>query len=46
MISLFLSLCKCLGISVMFVILLLNGGEWCEHGRQRDSKRDVEFEAK
>jgi hypothetical protein len=46
MISLFLSLCKSLGISTMFVVLLLNGGEWCEHGRQRDYKRDVEFEVK
>jgi len=30
----------------MFVVLLLNGGKWCEHGRQRDYKRDAKFEAK
>jgi hypothetical protein len=30
----------------MFVVLFLNGGKWCEHGKQRDYKRDVEFEAK
>jgi hypothetical protein len=30
MISLFLNLCESLGISIMFVVLLLNGGEWCE----------------
>ncbi len=30
MISLFLNLCKSLGISTMFVGLLLSGGEWCE----------------
>jgi hypothetical protein len=29
-ISLFVSLCKSLGISIMFVLLLLNGGEWCK----------------
>jgi len=46
MIHLFESLCKCLGISIMFVVLFLNGGEWCEHGRQCDSNRDAEFEAK
>jgi hypothetical protein len=28
----------------MFVVLLLNGGEWCEHGRCDDYKRDAEFE--
>ncbi len=46
MISLFLSLCESLGISIMFVFLLLNGGEWCEHGKQRSYKRDTKFEAK
>jgi hypothetical protein len=30
MISLFVSLCKSLRISIMFVLLLLNGGEWRE----------------
>jgi len=30
MISLFLNLCKILGFSIMFVVLLLSGGEWCE----------------
>jgi hypothetical protein len=58
MISLFVSLCKSLGISIMFVLFLLNGGERHElwsmggnatikgHGRQRDYKGDVGFEAK
>jgi len=46
MISLFLSLCESLGISIMFVFLLLNGGEWCEHGKQCSYKRDTKFEAK
>jgi hypothetical protein len=45
-ISLILSLCKSLGVSIMFFVLFLNGGEWCEHGRQCDYKRDVEFEVK
>jgi hypothetical protein len=30
MISLFLSLRESLGFNIMFVVLLLNGGEWCE----------------
>jgi hypothetical protein len=30
MISLFLSLCESWGINIMFVVLLLNGGEWCK----------------
>jgi len=30
MISLFLRVCESLGISIMFVVLFLNGGEWCE----------------
>jgi hypothetical protein len=30
MMNLFLNLCESLGISIMFVVLLLNGGEWCE----------------
>jgi hypothetical protein len=30
MISLFVQLCKSLGISIMFILLLLNEGEWCE----------------
>jgi hypothetical protein len=30
MISLFLSLCESLGINIMFVVLFLHGGEWCE----------------
>jgi hypothetical protein len=46
MISLFLSLCKSLGISIMFVVLLLNGGEWCEHGKQHNYKRDTKFKSK
>jgi hypothetical protein len=29
MISLFFSLGESLGINIMFVVLLLNGGEWC-----------------
>ncbi len=29
-ISLFLHLCESLGISTMFVVLLLSGGDWCE----------------
>ncbi len=49
MISLFVRLCKSLGINIMFILLLLNEGEWCElveHGRQRDYKGDMGFEAK
>jgi hypothetical protein len=30
MISLFLSLCESLIISIMFIVFLLNGGEWCK----------------
>ncbi len=30
MISLFLTLCESLGISIFFVVFLLNGGEWCK----------------
>jgi hypothetical protein len=30
MISLFLSLCESLRINIMFVVLFLHGGEWCE----------------
>ncbi len=30
MISLFLSLGKSLGINIMFVVLFLHGGKWCE----------------
>jgi hypothetical protein len=30
MISLFVNLCESLGISIMFVVLLLSGGEWCK----------------
>jgi hypothetical protein len=30
MIRLFVSLCKSLGISIIFVLFLLNGGEWCK----------------
>jgi hypothetical protein len=30
MIRLFLNLCESLGISKMFVVLLLSGGEWCK----------------
>jgi hypothetical protein len=30
MISLFLSLCESLRINIMFVVLLLNGREWCK----------------
>jgi len=30
MISLFLSLCESLIISIIFIVFLLNGGEWCK----------------
>jgi len=30
MISLFLSLCESLGISILFVVFLLKGGGWCK----------------
>jgi hypothetical protein len=49
MISLFLRLCESLGISIMFVVLLLNGGEWCElwsMGGNTTTKGMVRFEAK
>jgi fucose 4-O-acetylase-like acetyltransferase len=46
MISLFLSLCKSLGISIIFIVLLLNGGEWCKYGKQHNYKRDTKFEVK
>jgi len=29
MISLFLRVCKSFGMSIMYVVLLLYGGEWC-----------------
>jgi hypothetical protein len=29
-ISLLLILCKSLGINIMFIVLFLNGGKWCE----------------
>ncbi len=49
MISLFLRLCESLGISIMFVVLILNGGEWCKlwnMGGNTITKGMVRFEAK
>jgi hypothetical protein len=49
MISLFLSLCESLGINIMFVVLLLNGGEWCVScgaWEERDYKKYAGLKAK
>jgi hypothetical protein len=49
MISLFLSLCESLGISIMFIVFLLNGGKWCElwnRGSNATKKGDARFETK
>jgi hypothetical protein len=49
MISLFLKLCESLGINILFVVLLLNGGEWCElwnMGSNTTTKGMTRFESK
>jgi hypothetical protein len=46
MISMFLRVCKSFGMSIMFVVLLLYGGEWCgleAGGRDTTTKRLQNF---
>ncbi len=49
MMTLFLKLCESLGINKLFVVLLLNGGEWCKlwnMGSNTTTKGMTRFQAK